>query len=86
MIHLNETNTRWWGAPVGLVDDPAFFALPETQREQALAPYRWVEFKSAFDSALPLSAMARGGFFLADIQIAFRIALKPGGATACTEE
>jgi hypothetical protein len=86
MIHLNEINTRWWGAPVGIVDDAAFFTLPESEREQALAPYQWVEFKSAFASALPLSAMARAGFFLADTQIAFRVALGKSGGTSCGEE
>ena len=79
MIRLNEVNTRWWGAPAGIVDDPGFFALPEDERVRALAPYRWVEFKSAFAGAPPLAAMARAGFFLADVQIAFRIALKDGG-------
>jgi hypothetical protein len=89
MIGLHEINTRWWGAPVGFVDDAAFFALPESEREQLLAPYRWVEFKSGFASAPPLAAIARAGFFLADTQIAFRIALKvpnKGGASGCGEE
>ncbi len=80
MIRPHDLNTRWWGAPAGLVDDSAFFSLPESQREQALAAYRWVEFKSAFSAAPPLSAISRAGFFLADTQIAFRIALKTTAA------
>jgi hypothetical protein len=89
MIRIHEINTRWWGAPVGIVDDPAFFALARAEREQALAPYRWVEFKSGFAGAPPLSAIARAGFFLADTQIAFRIALKvpkESGASGCRAE
>jgi len=89
MIRCHEVNTRWWGSPVGIVDDPAFFALPDGEREQALAPYQWVEFKSGFAAAPPLSAIARASFFLADVQIAFRIALKApaqAGAGDCAEE
>ena len=63
MIRLHESNTRWWGSPVGIVDNAAFFTLPDAEREQALAPYRWVEFKSGFVSAPPLAAMAHAGFF-----------------------
>jgi hypothetical protein len=76
MIRPHDINTRWWGAPVGMVDDANFFVLPEREREQALAPYQWVEFKSDLAAAPPLTAMSRAGFVLADIQIAFRIALK----------
>jgi len=86
MICLHEINTRWWGSPVGIVEDAAFFALPQSGREQALAPHRWVEFKSGFAGAPPLPAMARAGFFLADVQIVFRIALKEAGGSACGEE
>jgi hypothetical protein len=85
VIRLHEMNTRWWGAPAGIVDDAAFFALPDDQREQALAPYQWVEFKSSLAVAPPLSAMARAGFFLVDVQLAFRIALKES-ASGCGEE
>ncbi len=85
MIRLHEINSRWWGEPAGIVDDAGFFALPDHEREQALAPYRWVEFKSGFAGAPPLPALARAGFFLVDVQIAFRIALKPGGGSGCSE-
>lgn len=90
MIRLHDSNTRWWGAPVGIVEDAAFFALPDGERERALAPYCWVEFKSGFADAPPLSAMARAGFFLADTQIGFRIALKAPkvpseGSSGCAE-
>ncbi len=86
MIRLHEFNTRWWGAPVGIVDDPGFFSLPSKDREKALAPYRWVEFKSGLPDAPPLPALARAGFFLADTQIRFRIALQLKTGCSCEEE
>ena len=81
MIRTHEYNTRWWGAPAGIVDDPAFFALRDPERQQALAPFEWVEFKSAFAGAPSLSSLAGAGFILADTQLAFRIALKQGGGS-----
>jgi hypothetical protein len=77
MIRVHEFNTRWAGAPVGIVDDPGFFALPAVEREAALARFRWVEFKSRFGDAPPLRTLMRAGFFLADTQIPFQIALPP---------
>lgn len=86
MIRCHEINSRWWGAPAGIVDDAAFFTLPDGERERALAPYQWAEFKSGLAGAPPLSAIAQAGFFLADVQIAFRIALKEACGTSCAEE
>jgi hypothetical protein len=77
MIRPHEVNTRWWGAPAGILDDAAFFVLPEGERARILAPYRWVEFKAGLAAAPPPSAIVHAGFFLADVQITFRIALKP---------
>jgi hypothetical protein len=85
MIRLHDFNTRWWGAPAGIVDDAHFFSLPSGEREKALAPYRWVEFKSGLAEAPPPPVLARAGFFLADTQIQFRIALKAGGGSSCEE-
>jgi hypothetical protein len=85
MIRLHEFNTRWWGAPVGIVDDGAFFALPPEKRKLALAPYRWAEFRSNLKSAPPFSAMHNAGFLLADTQLQFRIGLK-SGSEPCREE
>jgi hypothetical protein len=76
MIRRHDLNTHWWGAPAGIVDDPAFFALGQIEQEQALAGYQWVEFRSGFAAAPQLAAITRAGFFLADTQVAFRIALK----------
>jgi len=76
MIRSHEFNSRWWGAPAGILDDPAFFDLAEDERERVLAGYRWVEFRSELAAAPRLSSIARAGFFLADTQIAFRIGLQ----------
>lgn len=85
MIRLHEFNSTWWGAPTGIVDDAAFFDLPEEQQKKELSEYRWVEFKSKLDGATPLRAIARAGFFMVDTQVAFRIALKPVTG-ACANE
>jgi hypothetical protein len=85
VIRTHETNTRWWGAPAGIVDDAAFFTQPDIERQQALAAYQWVEFKSDLGAAPPLAAIARAGFFLADTQVAFRIALRDADGT-CAEQ
>src|SRR5579871_5854306 len=84
MIRQHDLNTRWWGTPTGIVDDAAFFALPDGERAQALAPYGWAEFKSGLAAAPPLAALARAGFFLADTQVTFRIALKDA-SSSCAE-
>ena len=83
MIRLHEFNTRWWGQPAGIIDDSSFFAMPWEAREQALAPFRWVEFKSRLKDAPPLKDLQRANFFLADTQEEFRIALKSGPLSAC---
>lgn len=77
MIREHAFNTRWWGAPVGYVDDPAFFHLPLKQRRDLLSPYAWAESAlSPFDSAPHDRAMAAAGFFQFDTQITFRIGLR----------
>ncbi len=85
MIRLHEFNARWARQPVAMVDDPGFFALPPPDRAAALAPYRWAEFKSNFRDAPPLPRLMQAGFFLADIQIPFRVALPPPSCGAIGE-
>jgi hypothetical protein len=75
MIREHAFNTRWWGEPVGIVDDGAFFGLPEAERRRLLAPYSWVEYRQRLDSAPPQEAAARAGFVGVDTQIHFRIGL-----------
>ena len=51
--------------------------MPASARRRALGPFQWVEFKSQLKSAPPLIVLQRAGFFLADTQQDYRIALKP---------
>lgn len=84
MIRTHEINTHWWGGAAGIVEDAAFFTLPDAERATALAAYQWVEFKCELGCAPPLASIAHAGFFLADTQIGFRIALKER-CGACAE-
>jgi hypothetical protein len=76
VIRLHEFNTKWWGQQAGIIDDAGFFSLPPPARRQALGPFQWAEFKSQLKSAPPLIVLQRAGFFLADTQQEYRIALK----------
>jgi hypothetical protein len=76
MIRVHEANSRWWGSPVGIVTDPAFFDLESPQREALLDPYSWVEFKAALPIAPAAMLLQRAGFAWTDVQIDFRIALQ----------
>lgn len=76
MIRQHDFNTRWWGAPAGIVDDAAFFSLPDAARAQALAPFEWVEFKCRLKDSPPLARLRDAGFFQADTQVEFKIGLK----------
>jgi hypothetical protein len=75
MIREHETNARWWGEPVGVVDDPAFFALPGDERAALLAPFAWAEYRAPLDDAPDPWALSRAGFAFGDVQVGFRIAL-----------
>jgi hypothetical protein len=85
VIRQHDFNSRWWGEPVGIVDQGVFFSLPPAERARALAPFRWVEFKSRFSDAPPLTVLRDAGFFLADTQVEFRIGLKATVVSACAE-
>jgi hypothetical protein len=75
MIREHAFNSSWWGQPVGIVEDGAFFDLPELARRSLLAPFSWVEFRSRQRGAPSPEAVARSGFFHADTQIHFRLGL-----------
>jgi hypothetical protein len=75
VIRQHDFNTRWWGQPAGIVDDGAFFSLPDAERSRALAPFQWVEFKCRLHEAPPLARLRAAGFVLADTQVEFRIGL-----------
>jgi hypothetical protein len=76
MISEHEFNTKWWGKPVGIVTDPAFFSLSIDDQHKALSPYAWAEFRSALSSAPSPERLSGTGFFQADTQINFRINLR----------
>lgn len=86
MINLHEFNTRWWGAPVGIVTDAQFFAQsPQTRLEQ-LSPYAWAEFSGTLPEAISPADLCRAGFFQADTQVQFRLDLRQVAAPQCSEE
>jgi hypothetical protein len=76
MIRENVYDTAWWGEPVGVITDAAFFALDETRCRSALEQFSWVEFKAPLAQAPSLRLLHERGFILADVQIPFRLALK----------
>jgi hypothetical protein len=75
MIRENIHNTAWWGKPVAVVEDAAFFALEPAARRAALRAYAWAEFKSPLASAPTFLQLAGSGFTLVDMQIGFRLML-----------
>lgn len=81
MIRLHQFNTDWWGKPVGIIEDAAFFLLPAAERNQALAEFDWVEVRTELTNRVPSSAIHEAGFFAADTQVEFRIGLSGGERT-----
>ena len=75
MIQTHESNSRWWGQPVGIITDPAFFSANEAARNESLAPFAWVEFKAPLATAPSAFLLCATGFALTDVQMGFRIAL-----------
>ncbi len=86
MIRKHEFNTRWWGKPVGIVDDTEFFFLDEDLIRAQLDPYDWVEFKSVLDAVTPLKKITRAGFFQVDTQLPFSLNLKSLDETPSTNQ
>jgi hypothetical protein len=72
MIRSHHFHSEWWGAPVGVIDDPAFLSLPADERARQLAGYSWVELRAGMKSVDSL-ALREAGFMQIDTQIAFRI-------------
>jgi hypothetical protein len=72
----HEFNTRWWGAPVGVVRSAAFFSRPPAERQALLAPWEWVELSSDPERIAGVwQSVNDSGFALADMQVRFRIGL-----------
>lgn len=74
MITEHTFNSAWFGAPVGIVRDPAWLAGPADDVRAALARYAWVELRCRPDAA-DRRRLAAHGFFLADTQVHFRLGL-----------
>jgi hypothetical protein len=75
MIKTHDFNSEWWGDRVGIIDDPSFFALRQSERHDRLAKYAWVEYVAPFDEA-PLDVLTSDGFFQSDTQVPFKINLR----------
>lgn len=83
MIREHAFNSRWWGKPVGIVSDAAFFALAPGEQIARLNEYAWVEYAGPFDAVAP-HTLVRAGFAQTDTQISFKLDLRrlpsiPGG-------
>ena len=73
-VHRHEFNSDWWGEPVGIIRSGKFFSATAEERNTALAPFAWAEFKAPLDdSELDHDLMARAGFYLADCQVNYRL-------------
>ena len=77
MIQTHAFNSAWWGAPAGIVTDAAFFDLPPAEREAALTPFAWAEFKGPADAPGLSTRLAGAGFAQVDTQLRFRVRLTP---------
>ena len=76
MIREHAFNTTWWGEPVGIVTDAAFFSLMADQQAEALLGYSWVEFRAPLGTSPGAFDLLRAGFTWVDVQIPFRIGLQ----------
>ncbi|HED66929.1 MAG TPA: hypothetical protein ENJ09_15405 [Planctomycetes bacterium] len=74
MIRRHDFNSDWYGDEAGIVADASFFAADAAARDRALAPFAFVEARGPLSAQFGVAAR-RAGFFLADTQIPFRIAL-----------
>lgn len=75
MISIHDFNSEWWGGPVGIIRDSAFFSLPKAERHRLLEPYDWVEFKATRGDVAIESAAALCGFQFVDLQIVYKAGL-----------
>jgi len=60
LIALHGLNSAWWGAPVGLITDPAFVDLPLQEQRRLLSTYEWVEFRGQHSSHASLRLHVAG--------------------------
>lgn len=76
MISLNESNTAWFGKPVGLLTEPAWFAKSSVEKREELAKFEWIEFKCPLDATPSSILLQQEGFFWVDVTIGFRLSLE----------
>jgi hypothetical protein len=76
LIERHDANSTWWGSDVAIVRQPEFFELGADARAALLAPYDWAEWRGALDSEPSPQAISAAGFWWADVQISFRLALR----------
>lgn len=74
MIRNHEFHSRWWGEPVGVLDDLDFLALPAAEREAQLRAFAWVELRAPL-AVMDGRALGAAGFVQIDTQIPFRIGI-----------
>jgi hypothetical protein len=75
MIREHAFNSAWWGAPCGIVENLALLSRPAAEIRGALAPWAWVELRADHDDVPPPAALSAAGFFHADTQLRFKLAL-----------
>jgi hypothetical protein len=75
MIKKHDLNSAWWGKPVAIITDVAWFDQPSRSQQESLACYAWAEFKAPLVTAPPARHFLRAGFALTDTQVNFRIRL-----------
>jgi hypothetical protein len=75
VIDSHDFSSHWFGSPVGIVRDAAFFALSMAERRAALARYSWVEYRAPSVDGAVLAALMQDGFLQSDVQIHFRLRL-----------
>ncbi|HBZ57426.1 MAG TPA: hypothetical protein DEO88_18650 [Syntrophobacteraceae bacterium] len=85
MIREHAFNSRFWGKPVGLVEDARFFNLSGQERQDLLQPYDWAEFRASVADAPDPRKLADSGFGWVDTQLHFRIALFQQSLKTCGE-
>jgi hypothetical protein len=86
MIREHSFNTRWWGAPVGIVTDAALLSrTPVADVAAATARFEWVELRASADADIDPTALAARGLFAVDTQIRFRVGLRRLASTSSVD-
>lgn len=76
-LRLHEFNSRWWGAPAGVVTDPLWLSGPPAVLAMHCAEYAWVEYIDSKPTSEVRRVLQKLGFVHADTQLQFRVDLRP---------